>query len=57
MPSICCSPVPVDQKPHPLTHERSSAGARPSSAAPVQRNSLDWRHDGSFVVARNERAS
>jgi len=31
---------PVDQKHRPLTHERSSVGARPSSAAPFKHSSL-----------------
>jgi len=41
--------------PKPLTHETSSAGARPSSAAPVeenqlvQRNSHDTRIDGQHI--------
>jgi hypothetical protein len=35
----------VDQKPHPLTHERSSVGARPSSAAPIGRDRLSKRYE------------
>jgi len=30
----------VEQKSHPLTHERSSVGARSSSAAPVEQRSV-----------------
>jgi hypothetical protein len=35
--------VPVVQEPHPLTHETSSVGARPSSAAPnrIEANKLE----------------
>src|SRR6185369_16390826 len=37
-----CPGVPIDQKPNPLTHVRSSVGARPSSAAPVHQNQLHY---------------
>jgi hypothetical protein len=30
--------APAEQKSQPLTHESSSVGARPSSAAPVEQN-------------------
>jgi len=45
-------PRPVDQKPRPLTHERSSVGARPSSAAPVDQNQHPLTHERSSVGAR-----
>jgi len=35
----------VDQKPHPSTHECSSVGARPSSAAPIGQDRLSKRYE------------
>ena len=34
---------------HPLTHESSSVGARPSSAAPVEQNHVPLTHDRSSM--------
>jgi hypothetical protein len=32
--------APIEQRPQSVTHESSSVGARPSSAAPVEQNQL-----------------
>jgi len=45
--------APIDQKPHPLTHESSSVGARPSPAAPIDQNHHPVTHERSSVGARS----
>src|ERR1051325_4038506 len=48
---------PVDQYHHPLTHETSSVGARPSSAAPVDQNHHPLTHETSSVGPRPSSAA
>jgi len=48
---------PGEQNHHPLTHERSSVGARPSSAAPVDQNQHPLTHERSSVGAHPSSAA
>ena len=48
---------PVEQKLLDETHESSSVGARPSSAAPVEQKPLDPIHGSSSVGARPSSAA